>query len=520
MISTVSQEMRRRVSQYRNFIKENRWAPWIVVFSVFLSYGISLCGMRIGIDSDVNINGADEFMKSWNSIGRFSLVFTKTLLGLRELNPMLANLLMIGCMVLYGIFADFLFYVFSGNDKRMKLFYVIFPALFLTHPCFVQQYIFTVQAFEVALTMLLCLMSVFCISSWVFEGRRGYVIPGLFLMVWSFGSYQAFVPFYMGAALATYLLYYFFHNGKEKRFYLKAALREAGVFLVGYLLYTLAVKAVQLWQAGGLKGDYLNDQLLWSSNPISVCLGYIRYYMSEVLLGGTYFYRKTFLLFAVLFAIHLLYVWVRERRREYFLYAAASLALFLSPFFLAFYQGGSILMRSQLTLPFAAAFFGAAAVSFICTGRKAAAGPVTAVCLLLAVNQGTAASRALFSAQLTYEHDKMTAQQLVIRMQALDAALPGQKVAMIGQYHPQLPRPAVVRQETIGYSFFEWDSILPAGVSMRGIGFLNVLGFPFVAASEAEHAEARAYSLNMPSWPSEGSVQKCGDVVVIKFSDE
>lgn len=521
MIEKASREMKKLATQYSCFIKENRWVPWIVIASVLISYGICLSGVRIGIDTEANFNDADQFLGSWYSIGRFSLVFLKNLTGMRELNPITANILMLIMMVLYGIFADFMFYIFSGNDKRMKIFYIIFPALFLTHPCYTQQYIFTVQSFEVALSMLLCLISVFCVSMWTFEGKRGFLIPGILLMVWSFGSYQAFLPFYMAAALAVYLVYYFFHENKEKYFYFKAAACHTAAFFLGYLLYTLAVKAVLLWQEGlGFKGEYLEEQVMWATSSFEICIEAIRHYMSEVLLGKNIFYTKTFLLFAVLFAAHLLYAWARGIRKDYILYALAALALVLSPFYLAFYQGGGILMRSQLSLPFAAAFFGAAAAAFIFAGRKYLPGIATALCLLLSVNQGTTASRAMFSAQMTYENDKMTAQQIIVQMQALNAASAGQRVAMIGQYHPVLPEAAAIREETIGYSFFEWDFMTSVGVSKRGTGFMKALGFPFEPATFEEYFEAGMYSLNMPSWPAAGSVQRLGDVVVVKFSDE
>lgn len=521
MITNAVREIESLSAQCRSFIKENPWVPWLVIFFVVLSYGLCLSGGLIGIDTEANMNDADEFLGSWYSIGRFSLVFTKNLTGMRLLNPMTANILMMLLMVVYGIFADFMFYIFSGNDKRMKIFYIIFPALFLTHPIFVQQYIFAVQSFEVALSMLLCLVSVFCISKWALEGKKGYFIPAILLMVWSFGSYQAFVPFYMAAALAVYLVYYYFHEDKEKFFYLKAAVCHAAAFFIGYILYMLAVKAVLLWQEGaGFEGEYLEGQLLWASNSIETCIGLIRHYAGEVLFGRNVFYTKTFLLFALLFAAHLLFRWVKGRRKEYMLYALAALTLVLSPFYLAIYQGGAVLMRTQFSLPFAAAFFGAAAAAFIWSQKRVAAGIVTAVCLILAFNQGTTASRALFCAQMTYENDKMTAQQIIVQMQALDAASDGQRVAMIGQYHPVLPEAAGIREETIGYSFFEWDYMSPVGVSGRGTGFMRALGFPFEPASFEEYFAAKMYSLNMPSWPHAGSVQRLGDVVVVKFSDE
>lgn len=550
MLERMNREIKDLRTDCREFVRENRWVPWVAVLSVLLSYGLCLSGFRIGIDSEALINDSTKQLNSWYTIGRFSLVFTKNLLGMRQFNPMTENLLMMIFMVLYGIFASFLFWRFSGKSRELKAFYIVFPALFLTHPCFVHQYLFTLQAFEVALGLLCCLGAVYCISRWAFEGERWLLIPGILLMVWGFGSYQALIPLYMAAALSVYLIYYEFHRErgttpgaekKERSFYWRAALCHASAFLIAFLLYELAVKAVVIWQKGfGFAGEYLEEQILWESNPIWVCIGHIKHYMREILLGESLFYPKTFLFFAVIFAVHLLYRWIKDRRRDYLLYAAAAFLLVLSPFYLAVYQGSGVLMRTQMALPFTAAFFGAAAVSYLRnviadlgvkygkTGKSGAsagiafrflAGIVTAFCLLFAVYQGDVTSKAVLSAYMTYENDKLTAGQLVTRLQEQGAVFPGQKVAMIGQHRPYMPEGAGIREEVVGYSFFEWDYKSPIGVTRRGTGLLTALGFPCEPVSREEYVLAEACSAAMPSWPAEGSVQIIGGIAVIKFSD-
>lgn len=505
--------------QFLQFIKENPFVIWIVTVSVLLSYSGCLSAGRIGIDSEVHLNHSKEFLDSWYSIGRFSLVFLKNIFGMRELDPAAANLLMIMAMIMYGVFADFLFFVLSGNHPCMKVFYIIFPALFLTHPCYTQQYLFTVQSFEVAFLMLFCLLAVLFISKWAVKEGTGYLIAGIFCMVWSFGGYQAFVPFYMSAALAGYLIYFYFHREKERHFYFWVAVHHIAAFFLGYVMYLLTVKAVVFWKEGlGFQEDYLEGQLFWSENTISNCIGYIKHYIRTVVFGESVFYPKTFLLFSILFTVHVLYLWKKEKRKEYILYAAAALALVLSPFYLAFYQGGGILQRSQFSLPFVAAFFGSASAAFLFHKRKVVSIFAVLFVFLCSVNQGTTASRAIFSANMTYEHDKMLVQQLVVQMQELNASEPGQKIAMIGKYHPFILNGTAIREETVGYSFFEWDFKGPLGVTKRGTDFMNTLGYPFQAVNEAEYALAETYSIQMPAWPDKGSVTKVGDLVIIKFS--
>ena len=517
-------------SEWGTFIRENRLTPWICAAAAALSYGVMLSGLRIGVDSEYNMYNPDALMRSWYSINRYSLVWLKNLFGMRMLNPFAENLLMIAVLTLCGIFSSFMFCSFSGGSPNMKGFCAVFPLLLLTHPCYVQQYVFTLQAFEVALCMLGCLAAAFCSARWACGAAWGWGAAGVLLMAFGFGGYQALVPFYMAAALGIYLIYFEFHDNQEKMFYLKCALRHLAAFLAGYALYVLIGKAVTFYLFGPeFQGDYLEGQILWRTGSVQTCMAFMKSYIRDVLLGKEEFYPATFFPFALLFALRLLWVWGRKRRREFLLYALAALALALSPFFLCFYQGGGILIRSQMSLPFAAAFFGASLAYFVSAPlsghaagsvKKPAAFLTAAVLVVCGVNQGTTSSRAVLTAQMTYEADRMTAMQIAEGLRRLGVSEAGTRIAMLGQYHPSLPISVSIRRESVGYSIFEWDFQGPAGVSHRGAGFMRVHGLPYEAATEEEFIKAKEYGASMPCWPSAGSMALMGDVVIVKFSEE
>lgn len=512
-------------SQFLCFLKENPLAVGAAVFFVLLSYGGCLGSGRIGIDSEMNLNNSAEFLDSWYSIGRFSLVFIKTLFGMRELNPDTANLLMIGSMILYGVAADFVFYIFSGKNPLMKPFYILFPALFVTHPCYAQQYIFTVQSFEVALLTSVCLAAVFCASKWAFEDEKRYLLPAVCFAVLSFGGYQAFVPFYMSAALAVYLVYYYFHDRKEKGFYFKAAVCHTAVFFISYAVYLAAVKAVIFWKKGaGFQGEYLEEQLLWSVHSADECIGFIKHYIQAVLWGESAFYPKTFLFFALIFAAHLLFKaaqWYREKRKGIVFCCATALALAISPFYLVFYQGGGILERTQFSLPFTAAFFGAASVSLICgqlmKKQKEILACASILILVCSIRQANFVSRAIFSANMTYEHDKMLAQRLAAQIEEAGGT-EGQKIAILGTRKPHLLNGNAIREEVIGYSFFEWDADSAVGVTNRGVSFMKTLGYSFECVNPAEYELAKEFGKEMPDFPDAGSIVDTGAFIVVKIS--
>lgn len=529
-------EGKRTAREFLAFFKSNPLVTAVSAAAVLLGYGVNLVSLRVGIDMEMNMYAPDKLLDSWYTIQRFSLVWLKNLFGMRNFDPVVQSLGMIVVFTFCGILCAYAFSRFSGQAEKLKGFCLVFPALFLSHPCFAQQFVFTMQGFEVAVCMAATIMAAFCVGSFSFagqdgkqkKGRYGWLFAGLLLMVFGFGGYQALVPFYMALALSLYLVYFEFHRDMPKGFYFKVALMEAGAFLVGYIFYNLVGKAViGFTQGWNFEGNYLEGQLYWSTNSVQNCLGYIKSYMKQVLLGQGEFYSGFYLLFGAIFALRLLWGWVKERRREYWLYGAASFCLFLSPFFLAFYQGGGVLMRTQFALPVALAFFGAS-LMYMFDGKIREKGGIGAfvqplllgALLIFSVNQVNITGKAMLSAAWTYEGDKRLAYELADELHEIDAVHPETRIAMLGQYHPNAPKSVDTRWETIGYSIFEWDYAGPVGVSERGCGFLKSLGIPYEAVLPEEYELAKEFGRQMPSWPYEGSVQWMGDVVVVKFSEE
>lgn len=511
---------------WKEFVAKNRGIFWISAFSVVFVYGVMAAGLRIGIDSEVNMTDPDYLMLSWYTVSRYTLVWLKELLGMRLLNPFASNLLMMIMLFAAGVGASFLFYVSSGRAEQMRGFCLVFPLLFLTHPCYVQQFSFTLQAFEVAFCLNLCILAVFFVSRFAVrpgKGTLGFLAAGIVCMALGFGGYQALVPVYMAAALASYLIYYEFHENEKRGFYWKTALCHGGAFLGGFVLYQLVGKAVLYFRFGpGFSAGYLDEQLLWKTHDAATCIGFIKSYLRMVVLGEGDFYGIAFLIASLVFALRLLWVWMRKRRREFVFYGAAALALVCSPFFLSFYQGGALMMRTQMTLPFVSAFFCASCLFFAGTAvrwRKFCLEAVAVLLMLTGLRQGVTSSRVAFTAQMVYENDREVARQIIQEMHRLGAADEGRHIAMLGQYRPDPALSWSMRFESIGYSVFEWDYSGPVGVSRRGIGFMNAIGFPYEAATEEEYAMALEAGEEMAVWPSAGSVRLVDDVVVVKFSD-
>lgn len=124
-------------------------------------------------------------------------------------------------------------------------------------------------------------------------------------------------------------------------------------------------------------------------------------------------------------------------------------------------------------------------------------------------------NRLLGSALLAYQNDRILAHQIgqeIVRAEAR-AGVKASYIEVSGYWQPPTTR-AIVRVETIGASFFEWDG----GDVNRIRMFLSTTGAPLLKVSPpARRIEAIHASLAMPTWPMDGSVTLVGDIAVVKF---
>ena len=77
----------------------------------------------------------------------------------------------------------------SGRENRYN--YFVFSALFMTHPIWVMQWVFKLQNFDIAISILLVAIAVYLTFSWIKCRAVWRLLLAIGCLVWSFGSYQA-----------------------------------------------------------------------------------------------------------------------------------------------------------------------------------------------------------------------------------------------------------------------------------------------------------------------------------------
>lgn len=114
-----------------------------------------------------------------------------------------------GIMAFIVIVLFLLAYAFLFDSLSNKKYnYYIFSALFITHPIFVFQWFFKLQAFEIALSILFIPISLYFIFEWLENKKIINIIVASILMLVSFSCYQTNVILYISSAIICYILKY------------------------------------------------------------------------------------------------------------------------------------------------------------------------------------------------------------------------------------------------------------------------------------------------------------------------
>jgi len=156
----------------------------------------------------------------WLGIGRQGGILTEYVFGIRWFNPLFCNVMGYIIFFLSGLLIAYLFVRIGkvGNDAAL-----LFALLYESAPIFTEVFYFDMMIFKVAFAGLLCFLAVgmdFCgiiKKNWIFKSVAGLA------MIWTFSTYQAFVPLYIGITAACYVLYVR-KNGGEKTSILAADL--------------------------------------------------------------------------------------------------------------------------------------------------------------------------------------------------------------------------------------------------------------------------------------------------------
>lgn len=218
----------------------------------------------------------------------------------------------------------------------------------LTSPLLAEQYAFTLQNVEVALSYLLLVVVMLFIVKAIYKKKYIYFLITPFLIL-VFGTYQSFYLMYITLSIIYYLDNY---NDKLK---MKDQIKIISIYVI-----ILVVYGILTIFAGNIINDilgieatgYLTGQMNWFNGNFVRGILYCGYYGVKVLLGIGIDDNLgfTILLFIILFYLK------KEGKKESLIYKISLVALMFSPFLISVLFGTVTFSRAQFSIPIIMAY--------------------------------------------------------------------------------------------------------------------------------------------------------------------
>jgi hypothetical protein len=502
-----------------------RYYGWILLSAAVLAlcFGYMVFCGNIRIDTEELLNNPGTTV-GWLTIGRYSLVLFKYILGLTTHSVWKSGMFF---FLFFFIGMHFLAagcYHFS-EEKNDSIW--AFLLLYATSNIWSFQIYFSLQQAEVALAMLLLVLAGIMMTEAAFLGRGKWnvlrVLCSLVFLVLGLGAYQALASYYIAVCIVFFLIL-------RKNAECTTQRTAAGIgkllvhFLAAFLIHTFIA---QTWfmTAGG----YVSEQMGWGKYSIQECMKNILRTMKNAVVSygprNFSFYTVGVLLLAVLVVLI-----IKEKRYlsvgNLALWLVALAALLITPFLMTAAMGEMLVTRSQFALPVVAAFLGMYVPDFFQNGwnRQKVGIVICRVLVVLVIIGQTAYDISLsYTDYVRYEWDKQQTKELYAALvEANQGEVPEQPVIFVGYRKPELDF-WCARTEMFGWSFYEWDygTENPTGVTHRAVGLVQAYIGEKLNEDCTDEEKNRAVEMaeQMTAYPQEGSILAEEDLIVVKLSD-
>lgn len=508
---------------FYNFVKENSIFIIPFLFFSFLAYRIPLTQLTLSIDEEKAMF-SDSISNDWVSQGRFGIILIKWFFNYWYVNSITAAFLGVFCLAVSGlIWAYQLNSVLSENidKKKYAASSLLAILLFFTFPAYAENMGFSIMNFELGIGWILTSLSVVLVfKGLVKNSGKSYIVTGIVFLMLCISIYQSFLPVFILGMIASFLI----HAVSSQKDDVKINVKEVVVYvfkfsLVGIMslvMYKLIDKIIGFYIP---PSGYISNFFAWNVNDIGGSILKLLSNFRQIVVGDIV-YGSLMILFGFIFSLIVLMIYIykffsdKENRGKNTVVLLLVLVLAATPFLMPILLGAPVPIRVNLNF----SLFVAIAWFLLYCSVKNKGLKFLLILLVLwgSFYQSLAVSRLFYSDYNRYEEDKGLAAQLNDRISTLAADENSTyPVVYIGQ-HTQEARPNIIKQEVLGYSFFEWDG----GNPIRMRNFMNSLGYEFLEPSSVQIEEGKKLSLDMPSWPASGSVAVKKEMIIVKLSED
>lgn len=511
-------------------IQKKEYFKWLTIISVvvILLYWQLIASDNTTIDTEDVINLQGSFYFGWLAINRFGLVLTKTVFSQLSIIPPLSSFLMMITTVIYGFVWMLLISWLEG--KKTLLCGGVFSLLFITSIPLLEISTFQCLSFEVAFAMVIAGISLYSLWLYIDSKNTVFALAFIFLSVWVYGSYQAFVPL-MAAALSMTFLIRYTNNGDgiEKKYPLKVASVLSVLFFLSICIYLLIGRLIII-VLGIPSGDYTTNMILLGKVTFVELTKRFLSYIYGVFINPSYGWNRLYLISYIALPLTLLIYMHRlsmvcettKKINGLFLFIAV-VCSFTFPFVLPFITGGG-LVRGQFSLPFVMALSIGISISIIFssvrlnTKRSSIYVCLLQCCLSLLFIRWCIVPdvRLMWTDAMVKRQQTLVTEEIVSKVHSVGGSSES-RVVFLGQWHPKM-NGSMKTGEILGKSFYEWDSQVQGGTNRRVLGYMRVMGYEFANPTNEDIAYAERIGSSIPVYPTTNYVVKYGDLIIVRLS--
>lgn len=505
------------------FCKSNVAELAISAIFLIIAYGQKAFSNTFSIDTEGMIARANNLYNSWIRLERFGLLAFKYITGRYWYNNSLAGILMV--LALFASATTWAYLFSKSHNLGAKFHPALFIIPFISAPILAEMLGFLLMGDDVACALMFVSISLMCAHN-AYQNRKElktlltYSLMAIVFALFGFTIYLAMTTVFIAGTAMIALIVKGNYACKFKNI-VTYVFTYICVFIASYACYAILNKIVMAANHT-FTDPYIKNQMRWGKDPISTIIHTILSHAKSMYLGRTIFH-SVFITIALIALVLLIIVQVIRKKLNAFTIIFA-IAIVASPMMMSVILGTSGVARTELTYPLAGAFACMYLLHYIMQFSKKTLTTIIA-CVLLAIiglSQSFTVNRLYYTEYMTYNQDYYIAQDVVRRIEAIQANHKNPlKVVFVGNHKANYnPNEFKSNQlELIGRSMFEIGFSTTHGTWVKSGFISSTTGVNLeTLGSESDYMNAEKAAQDIPSWPSnECTTVLDNKYIIVKF---
>ena len=505
------------------YLKNNKIMCFLTILFSLIAYGIPMTQYTLSIDEESAMFRNEGNISIWSTQGRFGISLIKILLGYQANNSVTSTFIAI---LLLSISAMLWAYILSNvsinkSNPNRDIKGIIIALIFVTFPAYAENIGFSIMSIELGIGWIITAIATLLATRWaLFKKNNMYMISSVLLMVLATSIYQSFIPVALcGMSLVTILHLNFLYKQQENIVffeYIKVLFKYILITFMSMLIYKIVDKIVGLFVP---PSDYISSFFGWGKQDIYSNFQILFMHYKDLIFGNLIYGSFIILPSMILLLLILILFLIRIIKNGYLKNTNYMIFIFfilfmVTPFLMSFLIGSLLPIRGELVWSI---FISGVWFLFytLFKDRKLKVLIFIFACYF-SFHQSIAVSQLFAGDYNRYQQDVILANKIDDKIQQLNLGeAPNLPVVFIGK-HQQLIDQNIIKQEVLGFSFFEWDN----GNQYRINNFMRSLGHVYKNPSEDQINKALTDSIKMPKWPLKGSIALKNGLIIVKLSED